>query len=244
MPGINPVSDPDLLLYLPFNGTTINEVDKSPAYFYKQNIFSPFYYESYIPSNKNALSLTTDRFGKADQALYFDGETFLDFSVPTINNKLDFTTDNFSLSCWVRISEFPPIYSQSNLISICRKGDLNSYASFYLFIDKYGFRVLSTYIYPTKNENPTIEIFSTADFSRLRDVYVHVCLTVKQKEFTLYLNGKRIANAVDEFVPQSFFSYSPSLDFKIGEKFKGALDEIQVYKRALSSSEVAGLVKF
>ncbi len=213
-------SQSSLVAYYPFNG---NANDKSG---------------NANNGTVNGATLTTDRFGNANSAYYFDGSSYISISDnPNINIQ---TGESFSISFWCKhdaqnnatylISKYKGSYGEpSYAIGTGSAGDSYSWFEF--------------------TANNGIENRGAID---LNDTNWHNITTVFKsgESITIYVDG-----VLDISNPTSYSdSIINSRNLTIGsgsniaQFYKGAIDDIKIYKKALSlqeiQNEVNGLIAY
>ena len=177
--------------------------------------------------------LTTDRFGSPNSAYHFPGQPFNYISVPD-NETLHIST--FTLSAWVYTDE-------------------NSYGRGYL-IDKGRDINNGTYGLGVGNVRATNEYGATNDAGSWVDpqygVWHMITGTVEGDQIKFYVDGVLI----DERTLTHPFVYSNSDPLTLGMHYYGGvpsywaypllgvLDDVRIYNRALSASEIAALYNY
>lgn len=206
-----------LVAYYPFDG---NALDQSG--------------NDYHGNNDGATS-TINRFGQSDKAMYFDGSSSI-----TVPYDLPFRLNQtFSLCAWIKpilsgSSRLHPVISKS--ISLNRDnytlGYLPSPLSYLVFTED-----------SQNDENWSVEI-EGYDYGQ----WHHVCGVREGSYLRLYIDGQLVDEAnIGTFNPYIGSSYLllGRIDNRSGSAselyFKGSLDEILIYNRALTASEIAGL---
>jgi len=168
---------------------------------------------------------TTDRFGNGNKAIYFDGQDYIDLG--TGNFGFD-ATNEFTITLWINMHEnlattFDPIID---------KGQWNE--PFYFDIDqgskiRSGVRTSTTY-YLTANTPLTL------------NEWTHVAMTYKDGERAIYMNG--IAENADAPTGTLATSNKPTYIGRLPNAenyFRGDMDDLKIYNRALSSAEIMGI---
>lgn len=167
----------------------------------------------------NGASLTTDRFGNANSAYYFDGNlSYINASTTQLQN------DNFSVSLW--FSPAAHINSLQYLFAI--QNSNTTYSSLVIELDNFFFYSSnsSTDTYPNNSLNPNNWYFVTC--------------TRENQVLKIYLNGvlvktKSISNLNIAITnPQLYIG---SISGAPGN-FYGKIDDIQFYKGALSLQQI------
>lgn len=197
----------NLVAYYPFNG---NANDESS---YGNN------------GIVNGATLSTDRFGKAQKAYYFNG---IDNLIKILNNdKISTLSDNFTISYWVKSNDY-------SLSPICKSG-YSMYGQFRL----------------QGNSNNSISIINNGteysfNWSPNKEWNLFT-LSFFNGTCNFYING--VLKSVSEIFQNRYTSYyDNNNDLFLGvdpwggiEFFNGYLDDIRIYNRALLPNEVSKL---
>jgi hypothetical protein len=190
------------------------------------------------------VSLVSDRNGKSDKSYYFDGLTGC---IVTDNSQLTIAEGNFTLSLWLRPEDV------ENMVEEATYG--TSYSHKYAIGGFWGNTGSGISLAAGTNGISVLEhghqflpvVLSYP--STIGTNWVHVTLTCSDNGAPiLYLNGKFVRLGLDtgRIKYLSVFNQSgPTGNEGIGGgnygRFKGKLDDIRVYPRALSAEEVAFL---
>jgi len=227
-PAINLVNINDgLMAYYPFTG---NDLDSSG------NHNNPTF---------NNATPTTDRFGTANSAYYFDGASSF-MEIPN-SATLNPTNNLLSMSVWVKPDGFNSIGCKLNYI-LSKEPTSGGYG---LEFSSQGYSggnqcslsvdtLHQDFYGPTNFANNNIY----SPFIKEGEWY-HVVYTYDGDSTKIYINGK-LGFATKE----TFVSIQNNGDLFFGKIdnssiqpywFKGTLDEVRLYKRALNTAEVAAL---
>lgn len=174
----------------------------------------------------NGATLTTDRFGKMNRAYSFDGVD--DFIKILNNNKISTLSDNYTISYWVQSKDY-------SLNPICKSGYSTSNGQFRLQGHSYD----KISIINNGNEY-SFNWMPNKEWNLFTMSFVNgMC--------NLYINGVGIS-IFEVFQNKYTSNYDNNNDLFLGvdpwggvEFFNGSLDDIRIYNRALSSSEVTEL---
>ncbi|MBT7881420.1 MAG: LamG domain-containing protein, partial [Flavobacteriaceae bacterium] len=178
--------------------------------------------------------------GKFGAAAYFAGDSVIDTGLSTINfvSDLNDRTVDFSFSCWAQIHSYPQ--GDNTIFYI---GNYNVYSPSYAAIIL-DFRSASKKIRFT---HQTQYIESTSTFNAPMTTWVHIAAVRDNSVLKLYINGSLEASVT--LTADTQVSSSTTLDiggFQFGagtiySDFIGKMDQVRVFQKALSSSEVSTL---
>jgi hypothetical protein len=179
----------------------------------------------------NGATLTPDRFGNANSAYSFDGvDDFIDLG--TCSN-IGYNPINISYSFWIRVSDIPnnnpyPIISRRHLDNngydwCTPRIEADNKLKFYKDDDGYA---------GTQATSNTLDL----------NQWTHFILTKNGDNLSLSANGILISSIVDPYIlngsPQNLFL---GLQNAWGYFFKGQIDDIGIWNRALTASEIQQL---
>lgn len=213
-----------LVLYLPLNGNTKDS--------------------SSLSNNGNSLNITfiDDRCGNVGKAIYFNGYSSY-LKVPA-SKSLNLIKDK-TISCWIYM---PSNVSQNNYSTILYKDEPitgTTYAMQLAEEDGYGINRYK-YCYFQSCNSSNYVAFSKQQYLNIKDQWVHLVGTYDSISgySKIYFNGL-ISDSV--YVGDKS-SNSSNLDLFIGcgknngyysqTFFKGGMDDILIYNRALSAEEI------
>jgi len=186
-------------------------------------------------------TLIDDRNGSADSAYYFDD--FLDQI--NLGNILDDVQEPFTISVWARPesqTETALFATQSNLPSV--------YGGFYLYVGTNLFGIMTG-----DGAGNTLANRRNKTRFNLPDMtgkWTHYCAVVKAvDQIDLYVNGVMLNAEFDGGDHSGINSNFPTSPATIGSylsmgftyTYKGGVDELKVWNRALSAAEVQELAK-
>lgn len=195
---------------------------------------------AYYPFNGNAndeswngnngvvsgATLTSDRFGESDRAFYFNGSSYIDCGSHS-STKI---TGSLTISAWIRPTEM----SGDNSIIVNREGEyewgINNNAIWYALATEYPGWIAS---------NPVGNLETAQWFH----VALHYDSTAKQ--VTIYKDGISLGH--DSAYGQIGDVHGELNNLIIGFRqwgigyFKGDIDDIRIYNRAISQSEIDSL---
>lgn len=178
-----------------------------------------------IPGGVNAsvegATLTTDRFGNENSAYYFDGNDRMN-----AGSAANFGTNSFTANVWVNSTQ------TSGIGNILRTHGGNGHG--WLFRFKYGKIEIWEGDY---NAVGVVSETSYADGNWHMMTYVR---DVENKVGQLYVDGSYVCN----YNMSSPNNYNNTLWFGTygaGEYYKGKMDDVRLYNRALTAEEIAAL---
>lgn len=205
--------DNDLVLHIPIDGS-ITDVKGSRSI------------------NNTGASLTVDRFGRSNNAITLDG----------LNDVLDvnFTglgLDSFAYSVWVKFDDHP---ADGGLTFILNAGGTTKDAGINLANNYAGYTGFSGFSYT--NSGPTAN-YTTGSLPS-KGAWHHIVFSRFSDKVQVYVNG----NLMGTSAASGIASYSGgNLGFWVGARvgssnfLKGIVDDIRVYNRPISSTEVTEL---
>lgn len=179
----------------------------------------------------SGATLTADRFGNPNSAYSFDGVNS-QITLPIFANMANSVT----LSTWFNAKEFYPGQRAIHIISLFGRDSLPwTGAAFY--VNNAGF-----FGYGLGFSDGTNEIIDTT-ISITKNTWYHGALVYDGTRLRVYLNGSLVGthtyNKTLSNLPVSSFI---GLDRPSGgQYFNGLLDDVRIYKRALSASEIQAL---
>jgi len=210
-----------LLAYFPFNGNANDESGHSRN------------------GSVHGASLTTDRFDNPNSAYYFNGiSDYISLLPPNSFIGLN----NYSISFWVKPTGIP-VNSGEIMIGI------GSASSPYSQAVSYKTSATSYYGASYNVGNNPIESYSTACCFE-RNNWVHVVITRDSYNVNSYINGTLIihqttceTNGQDADYGTAPFAAIIGGRSNLSPKnfFKGIIDEVRIFDRALSDNEIAQL---
>lgn len=208
----------DLLIHYAFNGNVEDETG------------------NYDEGDVFGATLTTDRDGNENSAYRFDG----------VNDAIDLgdILDNVELP--VTISAWIKPENSNNMIVFTSQDNLPVYNGFYLYA---GGTAISAGYGDGQGENHQAYRRGIAKTGLADQVgeWIHVCAVIESAtDMTLYVNGEDVGGTFDGTSDEPMDSDFPEDVARVGKWtsngitsfFKGSIDEIKVWERALNPSEV------
>ncbi len=182
------------------------------------------------------IQYVDDRYGNKSSAAYFKGSSGTNSKI-LISNEIQLQTD-FTISMWVKPD--PTLGENSNV-------------GYYEFLSKWGsgkagaaswafgiYKDMKVFL-GTYGNASTVKISS---LSVTQSQWHHVAVTFKNGSATFYLNGKSSLETTGFQTPQV-----SNLNIGIGARpdqlssFHGAIDDIYLFSRALTESEILSLIQ-
>lgn len=183
----------------------------------------------------NGATLTADRFAVANSAYQFNGSSST-ISIPATNLQLS----NYTYSIWVKPASSPASGSATSILSIGSAGADqfillgNAYNSNTGWIGG-GYHIGGTNSLYKNGSLPTVNTWS------------HLTLTRDNSNIKLYINGVLSGSVSTNGNKPDYGANSGIVAAMLGARtnliqfFQGALDDIRIYNRALSATEVTDL---
>jgi hypothetical protein len=181
----------------------------------------------------NGATLTIDRFGRVNSAYRFNGTS--DFISVADANTLDFT-NNFSISIWMQIPEYA---NGNERVAIGKQRS----------IDGTGYQITaasaynsSKYVAAINNNGQAVVIGNAPNDYLTLNKWSQIVVTYGAGILSIYKDGVLTGS-----LPSTISLSNSSLPLYIGKEFntsryfKGFLDDIALYNRALSASDVQQL---
>ena len=185
-------------------------------------------------SGNNLPTLTSDRNGNADLAYQFDGvDDYIDLGERSIFDVANY--DEFTMALWVKPDEGAKgsIFSKYISASNNRMWQIRS--------------LNGTIGYHTYNNGVQYEVDSVITESSTN--WQHIAVTFKDNQFSIYRNGTFVSKAPYKVNTISSSSTAKTLiggvhySVKLFDAlFEGAVDEVYMYTRAMSVSEIEALM--
>ena len=188
----------------------------------------------------SGATLTTDRHGQANGAMDFDGS-----SVGCGNNESLDISDSLSVSAWVKFDSLDYSGSTGGLFSIGKKGSPDSPSPHSGWWFRYDNRNnANSFVYTCFGNTGGGYSGGGNNFDGhpqntfLNGEWYHLAFTITQTEGKLYINGEQDGNT--EEMNNLDLSASVSA-LSLGDGFKGSIQDVRIYNRALSQPEVKKL---
>ncbi len=191
--------------------------------------------ENFLNGTVNGATLTTDRYGIANNAYYFDGiDDYIDFGNSSILNP----SDSISISLWFNLDELttPPAFLLERYVSTggSSYGVAISEDSL-IFLLNNGYNGLS-------DEN---EMKLTLAHNYEIGQWAMITCTYGGEYLKIYLDGNLLGTLEGSFsLEQNDWTTICGLDIdngSVNQQIKGKIDDIRIYNIELSDSEVSEL---
>ena len=172
-------------------------------------------------------TFTTDRKGKANSAMYFDGvDDYIDCGS---NSSLQITAA-ITISVWIKIDNLTSGDATKRIID--KSTDINGLGGYVL-----GYRI---------NNGGEVFFAINGSFEKVamtkQNEWIHLLATSDDIDWKIYLNGEIIMNK-----PKLKNLVGTSSNLRIGNantfdsRHKGSIDDVRIYNRALSQAEITTL---
>lgn len=202
---------------------------------------------AYYPFNENAydtsghnlngttnsgISWSNDRYGNANAAIHFDGSAGV---VDVADNNLLELTQSFSIGVWFK----SPVDTSKTAMIVGKHRRTTSNDGSWLLCIQHGITQL-------QNWTNTNQVLYANDTTHLiLGVWYFVCLTFDKSHnsWVFYINGQTSTSGTTSFIiaNTSFPLRFGNEQNQSGSYFSGDLDDVLIYSRALSDSEVQAL---
>jgi len=214
---LTPVSDLNgLVAYYPFNGNANDESGNGNH------------------GTVNGATLTADRMGNTDSAFSFDGvDDYI--SIPD-SDLIDFDyNENFTIALWIKVASVQPDQGNGDNDIVEKWSGWTPYSYVIRYANQSG------KVYVARHSRP--HTFAITSSNSLNDLQFHHVAFVKNgKNLYLFIDGLQNGTTIDNSITTK--NNSPLYLGKRGNNinyFKGVIDDLRLYKRALSPSEIQDL---
>jgi hypothetical protein len=167
----------------------------------------------------NGATLTTDRFGNSNGAYSFDGNDFIE------TNRLNF--NSFTSSLWLNLTSFN-----------CYSSLIDAYPSSWEFLSDCITPNISAVVW---NNDSNYEVYPS-NYAIPINTWINLALTFENNEVKIYANGIFVMStstvSLNNLNGLYYFGRSRS---GTDQYLNGKLDDIAIYNRALSPSEISQL---
>ena len=197
--------------------------------------------EDFSPANANTGTLTNSPTwvdGKVGKALSFDGTN----DYVTMGNTNDITTGDFTLAYWMNpenVSQFEPVIIKREAV-----GPYRQYQTGVGYVNGIGVPVNGKQVGFFGNNGADKQSIRTTN-DVVDGQWHHVTVTRTSSGILIYIDGVSVALTV-ESAGVSSENFTNPANFNLGydngsNYYKGLLDEVRIYNRALSGTEITNL---
>lgn len=183
----------------------------------------------------NAATLTSDRYGNANTAYYFNGSAYIQLPYSPLYNFAP--ADSFSISVWVLPDQGYSWPAQAVVVKSPFTSDFNlsnwNYGTYVL-----NYKAMAGFAY-----NAVVNGTTTFNSS---SCWYNIIQTYKNGIWRLYVNG--VLESSDLSQTKLILQDGPASKICFGKKgdangdyYKGKMDEVRIYNRVLNLNEVAAL---
>jgi hypothetical protein len=186
----------------------------------------------------NGATLTADRFGNSNKAYAFDGiSNYIDFGS---GSTFEMGENDFSISLWVQFSvtQFAPI--------LLKRNDSPTYDQYSIFAGQYGAPDNNIEFYYKPSPGGVGAAERVVSSSLNTTAWQHIVVVSKYNDSTyLYNNNQYIGSSKTAFTTGGFNVNGANLIAGFSSLsgnsyyYNGLLDDINIYDRALTPSEVS-----
>lgn len=185
----------------------------------------------------NGATLTSDRFGNPASAYAFDAIAPNFIQIP-VNGLLN---DALTFSCWAKLASYPAFEDRYWVISVgSTSGDQSLYFNNFLY-GELGWQCANY------NTPQPINSFQDRRLAEL-DEWYHLIVAKDEQKSTFYVNGIKIDSIIYPVPTPAYYGVGTPVA-KIGIRFdntlpfNGAIDEVRIYDRAITSAEAKSLYR-
>lgn len=193
---------------------------------------------------------TTDRYGNEAKALHFDEGANVEIPYSTALNP-----ENMTISLWANADEVDPIWANNYMLSLNRwngyKFQLQSANKAFMTVKADVDGATDPAYYDRDNESPELP----------QGEWLHLAVTFGNGEMIFYVNGQEIKKwdntpgtaisiadapvnlTIGQDLPTATYSDSEESPYYVdwGGYFKGSLDEIRIYNKVLTPTQIASI---
>ena len=204
----------DLVAYYPFNGNATDESGNGNN------------------GTVYGASLTTDRFGNLNSAYEFDGNDYIEAQD---SDTLDLTTD-MTLAAWIYPASLP-IHGSDYKNIFNKRPDAGGY-HFELLHGGAGYERIGFFV----DDGTNFDYLDASTSDIALNIWTHVAATLENNVMKIYINGTEVSSKTTTVTPST--NNLPLLIGTAQQKnayFKGKIDDVRIYNRALSVTEIEAL---
>ncbi|MDP2175051.1 MAG: LamG-like jellyroll fold domain-containing protein [Bacteroidota bacterium] len=187
--------------------------------------------------SKSNVSLAKDRFGKDSSAYYFNGNTNSYIEIPVTN----LLNNTYTYSLWAKLKTYPTSGNMSFMLNIGGPGGDQSLNAANNFGSSFNGWLAGGY-------NTSSPHFSLNENASLVNTWCHVVCVRNSNYVLLYVNGV-LSDSIGSSTNKSPYYGSTSKAFigirnNLSSPFNGWIDDIAIYDRPLSKTEVLKLYNY
>jgi len=185
------------------------------------------------------VTYTPDRYNNPNSAALFDGD--MDYIIVPKNDKLNFGKSDFSIAFWFKTN-----YSGSQMMIMKGNDSPPNYAQYWVRLnstwDNYALVFLAGDDFP-----PSSIVSYQYSETISDDTWHHIAGVREGTAMSLYVDGELVNSEVqtienvDNVFDMIIGAQFPRAEYYYHNFFKGALDDIRIYARALNECEVEAL---
>jgi hypothetical protein len=185
----------------------------------------------------HGCTLTMDRFGQENKAYHFDGKSYIDARL-RYPSDLDFdASTSFSIAVWIMLAN-----KEGDYMTILEKG-IQNYAGFRISV---GSGKDPYVIFSISHDREEIALSKPLYLPINDDAWHFVTAIVNREEkcMKLYQDGDLLSELTVDAARDFNLSWDASFKMGTGDFgnfFKGDLDDVRVYRRALQDAEIKEL---
>ena len=169
---------------------------------------------------------TTDRFGTTESAYAFDGSSYIELPP----NK--FATDEFTYAAWVKLAYVPQTY---DVLTIMDTGNYRGDHAMVLA----NTTVLGWGMWSYTEDRANFNFAYSGSLPTNTNQWYHILASRSKNQLNIYVNGALSSSQTMTGKP----FYEGTVRTLIGQRFdgtfsfRGAIDDVRIYNRALSDTE-------
>lgn len=183
--------------------------------------------------------LTNDRKGQTNSAYLFDGSN----DMIEVSSTSGLSNNNLTYSAWIKPTADPVSGSYTCMVSIGGSGadqtvTINNNYHSTIGLNTGGYNTITTVSNATSVSSKQLPVLNE---------WIHVTYSRSNTDIKMYLNGElkgsiSTNDALPKYATPTIFTIGTRYNMSEGF-FKGAIDEVRIYDRALSATEVQELYK-
>ncbi|MES2518349.1 MAG: LamG domain-containing protein [Bacteroidota bacterium] len=187
----------------------------------------------------SGATLTTDRFGNANSAYNFDGNSYIQLANPG-----DFINNTYTYSAWVNSTNLPTSGSFNSIIGVS-SGQVFGFG----YINQPVWAMTSYY----NSSVPVYDIHPSSSIGANANAWHHLVAVRSLNQIKLYVDGVLVRTSTTSSNPSSpiYVHSNPNVIFRatLGarpdvtniEFFNGKIDDVKIYKGILNDTQVKAI---